>query len=279
MKRLALPALLLAAVMLVSCDAGTTVIPGQTTDPTTNSPILAAPTTDESATFTTSTTFPAVTTAPVTHPVLYETPDITGTHDDVVPVVPIDSFIKTTDSIYYLSTISGNWMLEQKLEELDDCDYIVALVTPLEIKVDEVTARIAIDHVYVEHVVTESRQKYLTDETEVLLGGSSFMYGYGRFEDYTATQIYNEESVPITTTGGKYVMILELRVWEFYGEADDPNDLIDPFYVPFPLTWELDMANVPGSDGDSWNRPPYIGSAEDYYAFGFGDVWERYMEE
>ncbi len=279
MKKLTLPVLLLTAAMLVACDSGTTVILEKTTDPTTTSLVLSAPTTDIPTTAPTDTTLPDITTAPISYPVLYERPEITVTHDDVVSVNPITSFQKINDPIFpgpfsEMNLTDYDLSVNNLVGKMTDYPHIVALITPLEIDTQTQMFRVAIDYVFKVEPVHEppvvATFPKAGEEVSAILAGN-FMHGYGWSEGYQAIQIYNDYSIPITTTGGKYVAVMV-----DIGFYAHPDDEIHNYYF-FPLTWELDMDSVPGSTGDDWNRPPYIGKAEYYYAFGFGDVWERYM--
>ncbi len=268
MKKLTIPALLLTAAMLVACDSGTTVVPGKTTDPTTDSPSIVTPTTDASESITAETTTPIITTASITYPTLYEKPDISGIHENVVPIPTIEKIIIETESF---GSIYGGLSFDELLEKLDNEIYLIALVTPLEINGHSI--HIAIDHVYEEHIPYDviSKEYYsekLHDSTLYTWCSSCVSQDNS---ELSLISYFNE--IPISTTGGKYVMILDLVIWNI----DGTEYCREEYYLhAIPLTWELDMDSVPGSTGDDWNRPPFIGYAENYYAFGFGDVWEHY---
>ncbi|MGM9636744.1 MAG: hypothetical protein ACI3YK_02030 [Eubacteriales bacterium] len=263
---------LLACLLLVSCDdAATPVQPGGSSGTAsvgeTDAPVTSSERTSELTTEPTPTT---------TYPVLYTRPEIAETHPDVVPVEPIESFEKV-NSIYEMEkTVESSYDFTKEFAEECFCYYAYALVTPLEIY-SPFDIRVAVDCIYEQKRVDSGHghEAELFDFPDEVTAYYSSNY----VKDNKPVWLYTDSQIPITTTGGKYIAFIgvflhESCVYPYYGSVEEPH------FVLLPLTWELDMANVANGDAIAkTNRPPFIGYAETYYLFGYGDVYEELMKE
>ncbi|MGM9681047.1 MAG: hypothetical protein ACI3XR_06030 [Eubacteriales bacterium] len=258
---------LLACLMLVSCNKAES---GQTTPPAGSTSVGG---TDTPVTSSESTSDPTPTT---TYPVLYTRPEIAENHPDVVPVEPIESFAERVgpiSSIIFYRPEDIVFTYHELIELLDSyltqyssvSAYEVALVTPLE--VTPYAVRLAVDHVYrCEKNQNRSSYEFASEIMAYYPGANPLSNG----EYY-----YRDDEITVTTTGGKYVVVLAIDGLCNWGAEDVPPEV----YL-LPLTWELDMENVANADAIAkTNRPPFIGYAETYYLFGYGDVYEELMKE
>lgn len=255
---------LLACLMFVSCNktepGQTTLSAGTTSVGGTTVPEVSQSRSPESTAEPTPTT---------TYPVLYTRPEITETHPDVVPVEPIEGFIQSNDPTFLDVGDDYTYQNVMKYAEEKLQYYTIALVTPLEIY-DIYNLRMKIEYVYESHMGCYEGKYGVPSE---IIAYYPILY-----DEATSGRYYSSKGeIPITTTGGKYIALLR---WNIYCALEEGGEPLEPVVRIFPLTWELDMANVANGDTIAkTNRPPFIGYAETYYLFGYGDVYENLMKE
>ena len=266
-----LPAILAFALLLTACDTDGSVQIGNSLSTDAPGTSLPPVTTSQSALSSAlpATESPAVTTAPISYPVLYEKPEVNVTHENVVPAPEFDS----VESYEIDPPAYADLSLEDLLKSLENHNYLIGLATPTQLPSESSLLRLSIDYVYVRHYDPELKNPEVLEQNLVDLG--RVPYSESRIKQ--STLFYSPGEIPLTTTGGKYLILVEFGE---FGESHHPifeESCILEEINSVILTWELDMDSVPGSTGKNWNRPPYIGHADAYYAFGFGDVWESYQ--
>ena len=267
-----LPEILAFALLLTACDTGNAVpTDGTGSDASgtgTTAPMAESPV--PTGTVSGDVQPPSDTAAvPISYPVLYEKPEVNVTHENVVPAPEFDS----VEAYEIDPPAYADLSLEDLLKSLENHNYLIGLATPIQLPSEASFLQLTVDYVYIRHYDPELKNPEVLEQNLVDLGrvpdvGSRIKQ---------STLFYSPGQIPLTTTGGKYLILVEFGE---FGESHHPifeESCILEEINSVILTWELDMDSVPGSTGKNWNRPPYIGHADAYYAFGFGDVWESYQ--